>query len=335
MRIKWALVSLFAAQLTMTSASADTAVRFTLDWLPQAPQAIFLLAKEKGYFKQAGLDVTIQRGFGSSDAIVKVAGGQFEIGLADVSTLIKFNAENPEKRLITFYQYYDSTLTVVVGRKDRGINVPKDLEGKTLGSPEGEGSRVLFPAFAAANGVDASKVKWETVNPQLRESMLAKGNFDAIGGFTSTVLLNLEQLGVKPEAITVMPYANFGLDLYGTALVTTPAYAQKNPEVLRGFVKAVVRATRDALANPTEAISVLKKLDQLTNEAVEMKRFIIVRDNAFLTPDVKRNGFGGVTDARMDILIKTNSAAFKLANPPRAEDLFTSAYLPPASERMP
>ncbi len=335
MRIKWALASLFAAQLVVSSASADTPVRFTLDWLPQAPQAIFMLAKEKGYFKQNGLDVTIQRGFGSSDAITKTASGQFDIGLADVSTLIKFNAENPARRLIAFYQYYDSTLTVVVGRKDRGINVPKDLEGKTLASPEGEGSRVLFPAFASANGVDASKVKWETVNPQLRESMLAKGNFDAIGGFTSTVLLNLEQLGVKPETITVMPYATFGLDLYGTALMTTPAYAEKNPEVLRGFVKAVVQATRDALANPAEAIAVLKKLDQLTNEAVEMKRFLIVRDNAFMTPDVKRNGFGGVTAEKMQTLIKTNSAAFNLTTPPRAEDLFTSAYLPPASARMP
>ncbi len=324
-----------ALVLSAPQAVAQTSVKFALDWLPQAPQSVFLLAKDRGYFADEGIDITITRGFGSGDTIGKVAAGTYDIGLADISSLVSFNAKNPDKALVGFYMYYDSTLTVVVGRKDRGIAKPKDLEGKTIASPEGEGSRVLFPAFAAVNDIDVKKVTWETVSPQLRETILSRGSVDAIGGFTSTVLFNLEKLGVTQDQITVMPYADFGLDLYGSTLLVKPAYAAAHPEVMKGFVRAVVKATREAIADPAKAIAALKKFDNLTDEAIEVKRFKLVRDKAFLTANVRKNGFGAVTPDRLNTLVEVNAKAFNFATKPDANTLFDSRYLPPAAERMP
>lgn len=327
------MAAVMSSILMSSPAWAQTSVSFALDWLPQAPQSVFLLARDKGYFAEEGLDVTIDRGFGSGDTAAKVAAGTYNIGLADFSTVINFNAQNPATPLVGFYQYYDSTLMMVVGRKDRGIEGPKDLEGKTIGSPEGEASRNAFPAFAAANGVDASLVNWESVTPQLRETLLAQGELDAVGGFTTTGLFNLEALGVDFANLTIMPYAQFGLDLYGSTLVTTPAYAEANREVLEGFSRAVIKASKDALANPLEAIEALKRADDMVNVELEVRRFEMLRDDALLTPDVEANGLGGVTPEKMAALISTSAAAYGIANPPTAEELFDDSFLPPADER--
>lgn len=328
------VAALVSSILASTPAAAQTSVSFALDWLPQAPQSVFMLARDKGYFAEEGLDVTIDRGFGSGDTASKVAAGTYDIGLADFSTVISFNAQNPETSLIAFYQYYDSTLMMVVGRKDRGIEGPADLEGKVIGSPEGEASRNAFPAFAAANGVDASLVTWENVTPQLRETLLAQGELDAVGGFTTTGLFNLERLGIDFDTLTIMPYAQYGVDLYGSTLVTTPAYAEANPEVLEGFVRAVIRATRDALADPAEAIQALARADDTVEVDLEIRRFEMLRDDALLTEDVRANGLGGVTPEKMALLIETSAQAYGIANPPSPEELFDDSFLPPAEERQ-
>lgn len=331
---KISLAVVVSSALFSTPVWAQTSVSFALDWLPQAPQSVFLLAQEKGYFAEEGIDITIDRGFGSGDTASKVAGATYDIGLVDFSTVVNFNTLNPETPLISFYQYYDSTLMMVVGRKDRGIEKPKDLEGKTIGSPEGEASRNAFPAFAAANGIDASLVDWETVSPQLRETMLAQGELDAIGGFTTTGLFNLERLGVDFDTLTVMPYAQFGADLYGSTIVTTPAYAEANPEILEGFARAVVKATRDAIADPSEAIAALQRADDTIEADLEIRRFEMLRDNALLTEDVERNGLGGVTPEKMAALIAASSEAYGITNPPSSEDLFDDSFLPPAEDRQ-
>ena len=329
------LMALAAVVLAAGSARAETEVKFVLDWALQGNHAIWTIALEKGYFAREGLKVTMDRGYGSGDTIVKVAGGAYEIGFADINGLVKFNAENPDKAVISFLQVYDITLASAVTLKSRNIKTPQDLAGKTMASPDGEGSLVLFPAFARANKIDTSAIKWVSVTPQLRETLLVKGEFDAIAGFFSTAVLNIKAAGVKAEDIVAMPYAEYGLDLYGSGLIAPAAYADKHPEVLKGFVRATIAGLRDMVRDPQAAMASLKKRDPLLNDAVELERLQLILERAMLTASVKANGIGHVVPERMARAVAIDAEAFQVANPPKAEAIYTTKFLPPQSERLP
>src|SRR5581483_5215455 len=113
---------------------------FALDWALQGNHAIWGMAFDKNRWAEQKLDVQMDRGFGSGDTIIKVASGAYDIGFADINGLVKFNADNPDKRVIAVYQVFSRTLGAVIALKKSGINAPKDLNGKTLGAPEGEAS---------------------------------------------------------------------------------------------------------------------------------------------------------------------------------------------------
>jgi len=316
-------------------AQALTDVKFTLDWALQGNYAMWSLAIDNGYFAREGLKVTMDRGFGSGDTVVKVAAGAYDIGFADTNALVKFDADNPDKPVISFMQIYDNTLSAIVALKSKHITTPQDLVGKTLGAPDGEGSRLLFPAFARANKLDTSTIKWISVTPQMRETLLMQGQLDAITGFISTAVINLKAAGIAADDIVTMPYAEYGLDLYGNGLIATAAYEAKNPKVLAGFVRATLAGLRDMLRDPKAAMVSLKKRDPLLNDAVELERLQLILDRAMLTPFVKANGFGSVVPERMARAITVNAEAFGVANPPKPEMIYTTKFLPPQSERMP
>jgi NitT/TauT family transport system substrate-binding protein len=147
--------ALLAAGLALPfirTAAAQTPLRFSLDWALQGNHGMWALAEDRGIFRREGLAVRVDRGFGSGDALVKVASGAYDIGFADISGAVKFNAENPGNRLVSIYQVFDRTAAALVTLRGRGIERVQDAAGKRLGAPEGEGSRLLFPAFARAAG---------------------------------------------------------------------------------------------------------------------------------------------------------------------------------------
>jgi NitT/TauT family transport system substrate-binding protein len=316
-------------------AQAQTDVKFVLDWALQGNYAMWSLAIDNGYFAREGLKVTMDRGFGSGDTVVKVATGAYDIGFADTNALVKFDAENPAKPVESFMQIYDNTLSAVVALKSKHITTPQDLVGKTMGAPDGEGSRLLFPAFARANHVDVSTIKWISVTPQMRETLLIQGQLDAVTGFVSTSVINLKAAGIADADIVAMPYGEYGLDLYGNGLIATAAYAEAHPQVLAGFVRASLAGLRDMLRDPKAAMLSLKKRDPLLDDQVELGRLQLILDRAMLTPFVKANGFGSVVPERMARAITVNAEAYNIATPPKPEVIYTTKFLPPQSERMP
>jgi NitT/TauT family transport system substrate-binding protein len=209
-----------------------TPVKFSLDWTLQGNHAIWGLALKNKDFEANGLKVTMDRGYGSGDTIVKVAAGAYDIGFTDINSLIKFNAENPDRYLIAFYQVFDRTPNSIIALAKSGIKSPADLAGKKIGAPEADSSRLMFSAFAKANKIDPASINWVTIAPNLRETMLVQGQVDAISGFSSTSVFNLISAGVPEKDITVLGYADNGLDLYGSALVATPNYIAKHPDVI-------------------------------------------------------------------------------------------------------
>ena len=333
------LSTLVAALATMVLAGQAQAadelkpVNFSLDWAYQGNHGIWALALNKGMFKDQGLDVTMDRGFGSGDTVSKVAAGTYDIGFADINAVIKFNAQNPDSRIIGFYQVMDRTPNSIISLAKSGIEKPADLMGHTLGAPEADSSRMMFPAFAKTNGIDPEKVKWTSMAPNLREALLVQGQVDAITGFASTSVFNLIAAGVPRDDIKVMPYAKYGLDLYGSALIARPDYIEKHPEIIRGFVKATIDGTIALIKDPQSGMAALKEIEPLFDEDMEAQRLQYLVDTGVLvSPALEEHGLGYVDPKRMEETIKLNAEVYDFS-PPSPETIYTTKFLPDQSER--
>jgi len=182
-----------ALAASFSGASAQTTpLKFQLDWRFEGPSAFFLVPAAKGYFKDAKLDVTVDAGNGSGGAVNRVASGAYDVGFADLAALMEFHANNPDapNKPVAVMMVYNNTPASVMALKKSGIKTPADLTGKKLGAPVFDAGRRGFPIFAKENKVGT--VNWVSMDPPLRETMLVRGDVDAITGFTFTSLLNIE-----------------------------------------------------------------------------------------------------------------------------------------------
>lgn len=330
-----------AAEPTTEAAAPSTdelvPVRFTLSWLFQAVDAPLAIALENGYFVEEGLDVTFERGFGSADSITKIAAGQYDIGEGDMYSMMEFNERNPDQQLVAVAIKFNRSPFVIVTKAGEGVDSPADLGGKNLAAPAGDGPRRLWPVLAKEVGADPDSVTWTNVEPQLRESMLAQGNADGISCFSISCLPVLSQrLGLPQDDLEVFYYNDFGLDLYGNALIVRRQFLEENPEVVRGFVAAYLRGLQATLADPEAALAVVTEMadDELFDTAIEAERMQLAIDRLYTSPEVETQGLGGVDPDRLAATIAQVAEGFGLTTVPSPDEVFDPNFLPPQSERM-
>lgn len=324
-----------SASLLATPALAQPrALRLMLDWTPQGYHSAWFLAAERGHFAREGLNVTIQRGFGSGDVVTKLAAGAADIGFGDPGAIVKHNADNPGRAVVNVFQYFDRTLAGVITLTGTGIATPADLRGKRIAAPAGDSGRVLFPVFAKANGLAPGDVTWITVAPPLREPMLHRGEADAITAFVSGSFFNLQALGRPASEIRMFRFNDYGVDIFGNALLLPAELAAKEPEMVRGFVRATIAGLKEALTDPDAAIAAVRAREPLADIPLETARMRFIMNEAVLTPSAAEKGVGHIDPARATAMVASMAEAFAVANPPTAESFMLTQFLPPAAERM-
>jgi NitT/TauT family transport system substrate-binding protein len=188
--------------------------------------------------------------------------------------------------------------------------------------------------FQKIAGIDASKVKIENVGFPVREPMLAQGKVAAIFGFSFSSVLNLKSQGVPEQDISLILMANHGLDLYSNAILVSADYAKSNPNEVKGFLKAFMKGMRDTVKDPGSAVDSVIKRNKVVSKAVELERLKMSLAQNFVTPAVKKNGFGGVDSAKLAKSIALLKDGRDLKAPPAASAIFDASFLPPRSERM-
>ncbi|MCS6891506.1 MAG: ABC transporter substrate-binding protein [Rhodovarius sp.] len=316
-------------------AQARPTVRFAFDWILNGPYAFGIAGERLGFFREAGVDITIQRGFGSARVPLDMSAGQFDIAMADPTPMLRFMSQNPNNDLIAVALMWDQAPTAVTVRADGPIRTPADLAGKTLAAPEFDGGRQVFPAFAAVNNIPLQSITWMSVSPELRETMLVQRRADAITGFVTSTALSLRALGMDLPQQRIFRYREHGLDFfYGSFLVTTRSYADRNPEAVRAVVAGMIRSLRWAFANRAEAIQHLRAREQLTDVAIETMRQDMAMAELVDSPNVRRLGLGVMEAPRFARQIEAVKMAFNLGEMPTPDRFYTDRFLPPLSERM-
>ena len=319
------------AMLAFGAAQAATPVKFQLDWRFEGPSAMFLVPAAKGYFKDAGLDVTVDSGNGSGAAVTRVASGTYDMGFADLAALMEFHANNPDapNKPVAVMMVYNNTPASVMALKKSGIKTPADLSGKKLGAPVFDAGRRAFPIFQQANNV--TNVQWTAMDPPLRETMLVRGDVDAITGFTFTSLLNIEARGVPPADVTVMAYPDFGVKLYGNAIIASPKMIKENPEAIKAFLAAFAKGAKEVIADPAKAIEAVKARDGIINTKLEVSRLQLAIDTVINSPSAREEGFGQVKAPRLALMASQVSDAFKTKSRVKADQVWDGSFLPSAA----
>ncbi len=310
----------------------NTPIKFQLDWRFEGPASLFLVPVAKGYFKAAKLDVTVDAGSGSGAAVTRVASGTYDIGFADLAALMEFHANNPDapNKPVAIMMVYNNTPASVMALKKSGIKTPADLTGKKMGAPVFDAGRRAFPIFQKANGIGA--VQWTAMDPPLRETMLVRGDVDAITGFTFTSLLNLEARGVKAEDVTVFAYPEHGVKLYGNAIIATPKIIRENPAAVKAFLQAFTKGVKDVIANPAEAIQTVKERDGIINVELETRRLKLAIDTVINSPDARAEGFGQIKGPRLALMASQVSDAFNTKTRVNPDAIWNGSFLPSAAE---
>jgi len=331
-----ALAAASAATVPLLAQAQDTSrIRFALDWRFETPAAPFVLADQRGYFKAEKLDVQIDVGTGSASAVQRVASGAYDMGFADMSALMEFVGNNPDapQKPVAVMMAYANTASAIIALKSSGIKAPKDLEGRKLGGPLQDASRRAFPVFASATHIDMSKIQWTTMAPPLREQMLAKGDVDAIAGFTYFSPFNVLNYGVKSSDLVVMPYTENGARLYGHAIIASQKFLTEHPEAVRGFLRAVTKGTRDAIQDPVAGTKAVKIREPLINETlgVDMLRGVI--SACIATPDARAETFGNVSPPRLALMASQVADVLQTKTRIDSTKLFDGRFLPTAAER--
>jgi len=317
-RLAVALVSMLAAAGAWPADAAET--NFITDFGFNGRHAYFYVAREKGYYKAEGFDVNFVRGQGSADAIKKVAAGVATFGFADAGSLVlaRGNDGVPVKLVSIVYARPPQAIFAIKGS---GIASPRDLEGKTVADTASSSVRLLFPAFAKAAGIDATKVKWVVAEGSALPSLLANGRADAICQFS--VGEPLIAAATAPKKIVRINYKDVGLDYYGNGIIASDEMIAKNPDQVRAFVRATIKGMKDAFANPADAATIMAKYQKELSPAVIEGETRLVSELA----EVKGKPLGTIDPKSIAGTIDVMSANFTLKNPVQPTELFAPGFV--------
>lgn len=247
-----------ATPAPVTAAEAESEPRelipvtLRLDWNPVARHGAFHLALERGYFEEEGLDVRILDGIGSAAAVQLVGAGADDFGLASLGTMAAAvaNEDVPVRAIAGLVQEVPDN---VFSLAESGIEDLEDLEGTVWGAPPASSGTVLFPAVAAAAGIDMDTIEQVTIEPASTISSLVRGDVDWITDYYFSTTVELEEQGVDYNTI---PFSDY-ITVHGNGLIASNDLIENSPEVVQAFVTASVRGITDLIEEPEAAVDAL------------------------------------------------------------------------------
>jgi NitT/TauT family transport system substrate-binding protein len=232
-----------------TSALAQDAVSLRLNWYLGGLHVPFYYGKERGFYKDEGIDLTINEGRGSANTVQVVAAGSDTFGLADSSSVIATAVKGADVKSVM--SLLNSTGFSVVSLASNGIKTPKDLEGKKLAVSPGDPLGQLFRALAAHNKLDMSKISFVQVDPAAKVVAVLEKRVDALLGGADDQFFLIKYKGEEPAALR---YADHGANIVGMTILTQGAIIKGKPDLVRRFVKATARSWDEAKKNPEAAV---------------------------------------------------------------------------------
>jgi len=303
--------------------AADTAVTFQLNWMAGGPNAGFAAALAEGYYKEAGLDVTLVQGNGSGNTAQLVANGRAQLAYADAVAVMQLIAKGaPMKIVSTIYQ---SNPNAVMSLKKAGIKSVKDLTGKKVGVPSGSSQTTMLPLFLDANNLKASDINMIDMPPSSMVPALLQGQVDAVLGSIDAYQIQAEAQGAE---LDVYRFADHGVPTVSTSIFASDEFLKTHPDVVKKFIAASLRGWSFALDHPDQAVKDLKKVFPEVNDK------LATQELAAITPLFCSGGAKYIGKAEDALWTNSQKLLAEVKLLPAGQDpksYYSSDYLPPAS----
>ena len=268
-------------------------VDFILNWVPGGDHVPYYYAKKMGWYRDAGIDLNIEPGKGSALAVQKVGAGANQIGLADMANALVGRSKGAD--VVGVFNVYANSPQGLYWLKSSGIKTIKDLAGKKIGNPAGDGARTIWPALAKANGIDPNSVTWVNIDANSKLAALKSKSIDATTSFYNIHHIFQKELG---DDMGFVAWKDAGLNTYGNTIIVNGDYLKKNKPVVAAFVKVTQRAFAECVKTPAPCVQALIDANgalQLDNEATNWKLVqVLMRDKYSETV-----ALGILDDARM------------------------------------
>ena len=219
-------------------------MKIRLDWKGGAQHAPFYLGKQRGYYRDEGLDLDVISGSGSSDTIKQIGSKAVEFGLVDALVLVQGAQQRvPAKSIAAYYQ---TTPIVLISPQAKPVTNPRQLlDGIKLGSKKGSATFQGLVALLAANNMQLEQIKLVDIGFGVQPLLVKQ--VDAIMGFSMNEPIEAESGGM---AVSLMPISDYGVNTYGLTIVSNPDFMQQKPEVVKAFMKATLRSVAETVKDP-------------------------------------------------------------------------------------
>jgi len=319
------LVLVVAGSATLLSESLQP-VLFRLNWMPtnEGDHAVFFVAQSLGYYEEAGLDVTIESGSGSADAVRFLEVGKADIAIADFTSIAVARAEGADITIVAAYQA-NCPFTIWT-RVDTGIETINDLAGHTIGAPAGDAQRIAFPALAGAVGLDPDSVEWVSISGGAKTQSLAAGAIDATVHFIPSLPLYLRTIG--EDNLRYFFWADYGVNPFGLSFIVHSDTLEEDPDMVRKFLGATYRAVRWTILHPAEAIEIMQSyLPEIDFDHFVANIKVAIQYN-FLNDNVLSHGLGYITAEAMADSVAMMNKYFVMSRDLTAEEMYTMSLLP-------
>lgn len=310
-----------AAALTSTVVKAADEVSVILNWTTAGAHSPLYFAKKNGWFEEAGLDVEIEQGKGSTLSSQKVGSGATDIGIADLGTAMV--AKGSGANIVAVMNIFAKSPYQMYWLKSSGIKGLEDFKGRKFGNPPGDAARAMWPALAQVNGMEPGDVTWVNIAPNAKVSALKSG---AVDGTTFFANYHYIMEGAFGDDLGWLAWSDKGLNPYGNSFIVNGDFLESNRDTVARFVKVAQKAYRYCVDHAEECVAVLTEYSSGLKPENEIKNWNGVID--LMTDDFSTTkGLGYFDAARIADDYKLVSTYFKIKEPFDPSTFYTNEFI--------
>jgi len=327
-RFTAAMAATAASGLAAPSVWAQSAksVIFLLDIGAYGKHALFYPGLEKGFFKDAGLDVRFEAAKGSGDNVLKVAAGSAQFGFCDTPTSMLARGTGAKVKQVCMVHY--KAMSNVVSLASNPITKPQEMVGKKFGAAAGDAPRVALPALAKINHFDASKVEIITIEGSAKPAVLASKRVDGVLGLSAFAPVYAEVIEKAGDKLVQFEFSDYGLDIYSNGIIVTDELAAKDPALVKTFNEAMVKSIIFACEHPDEAMAAFMKHNPLANPKSSRAQLDVAIDH-LMVDEVKKNGIGPMSAKKMQFTLDIVREFFGLKGDVKLEETYSNDFVKP------
>ncbi len=316
-----AVAALALAASAPALAQKTEKVDFILNWVAGGDHAPYYYAKKMGWFSQAGIDLNIEQGKGSVLAVQKVGAGATPIGLADMANALTLRGKGADT--VGVFNVYANSPQGLYWLKSSGIKSVKDLAGKKIGNPPGDGARTMWPALAKANGIDPNSVTWVNIDANSKLAALKSKAVDAVTSFYNLHHVFQKELGSN---MGFLAWRDAGLNPYGNSIIVNAEFLKTHKPLVANFVKVTQKAFAACVADPKPCIDALVEANGALKYDNEMTNWMLVEE--LMSDKTSRTvALGWFDDARMAADYELVKTYIGLDKPFDVKTAYTNEFL--------